>query len=124
MIDSLPILLSTLTSILPTLQDKFFKKEKNLDEALTAIVEAVTKTKKYLERENIELRDREDELELSRLWGVAAIKLRKVDKVLAKKLRIKSLYWESTTKFSRKEILENGIALKQIKEDYEKLFSK
>jgi hypothetical protein len=123
MIDSLPSLLGTLTGILPILQNKAFNKEKNLDEALTAILEAVTRTKKYLERENIETQDRNEELELSRLWGIAAIKLRRVDPNLAQKLQIKSLYWEATTRFSRKEILENGIALKQIKEDYEGLFS-
>jgi len=111
MIDSVPTLVSALGSLLLYFQAERFHKEIGLKEALVAIQEAITETMKYIERENNNERDREEELDLSKLWGVAAILIRQYNPGFAKKLRIKSTYWENSANLSRREIHQYGIAL-------------
>jgi hypothetical protein len=114
---------TSLNSLLSYFQNQRIKKDERVDAALTAIVEAIAETTKYIERKNNKERDRMKELDLSRLWNTAAIKLRRIDSSLARRLQIKASYWEDTVFVPRKEILENGIALKQIRKEFEKLFS-
>lgn len=123
MIDSFSSFLLAVKDLLETLQKQKIIREQRLDDGLEAIVSAMIDTRKYLERENAKERDRQKELDLSKSWRLAAIKIRKINPDLATKLRFKSLYWEDAMNISRKEILEKGIALKQVEDEFRKLLS-
>ena len=122
MIDSLSSFLIAAKDLLETLQKQKIIRDQRLNEALEAIVSAMVDTRKYIERENTKEKDRLKELDLSKSWRVAAIKMRKIDPNLAAKLQFKSLYWEDAMNLTRKEILEKGIALRQIEDEFKKLF--
>jgi hypothetical protein len=123
MIDSLSTFLIAVKDLLEALQKQKIIRDQKLDEALEAIVSAIFETRKYIERTNTNEKDRVKELDLSKLWKVAAIKVRKIDPALATRLQFKSLYWEDAMCLSRKEILEKGIALRQVEDEFKKLFS-
>ena len=123
MIDSFSTFLNAVKNLLETIQKQKIIRDQRLDEALAAIVDAMAETRKYIERQNNKGTDRTQELDLSKLWKLAAIKVRKISPELAKKLQFKSLYWEDAMNLSRKEILENGIALRQVEEEFKKLFA-
>lgn len=123
MIDSLSSFLLAAKDLLETLQKQKIIRDQRLDDGLEAIVSAMIDTRKYIERESAKERDRQKELDLSKSWRLAAIKIRKINPDLATKLRFKSLYWEDAMNISRKEILEKGIALKQVEDEFRKLLS-
>ena len=123
MIDSVPALISILGILLAYLHAQRHSKDAKVDDALDAIQEALSETTKYLQRENAQERERTRELDLSNLWKIASIRVRKINPDLAKRLRFKSSYWENSINLSRKEVLESGIALKQIKKEFDQLYS-
>ena len=123
MIDSFSSFLLAAKDLLETLQRQKIIRDQRLDDGLKAIVYAMIDTKKYIERENVKERDRQKELDLSKSWRLAAIKIRKINPDLATKLRFKSLYWEDAMNIPRKEILEKGIALKQVEDEFRKLLA-
>ena len=121
--DSLAALVSVSSILLAYMQAERLDKDRRVQEALEAIQEAIAETRKYIERENPEERDRSRELELSKLWGIASTRLKKINPDLAGKLRFKSSYWENSIRLSRREIHQNGIALRQIERDFQALRS-
>jgi hypothetical protein len=124
MINSLSSFMISIKDLLAALQEQRNIQSERLDNALVAIVTAMAKTREYTERENSEKRDRTKELELSNLWKVAAIKVRRVDPRLAKRLLFKSFYWRDTMSLPRKTILEKGIALRQVEDEFKELFDR
>src|SRR5688572_13394158 len=112
MIDSLPALITILGIFLTYLQVQRLDNDARIREALEAIQEAIAETRKYIERENIEQRDRSREVELSKLWSIASMRIKKLDLDLAERLELKSSYWENSANLSRREIHQNGIALR------------
>ena len=123
MMDSLAALVSVSGVLLAYMQAERLDKDRRVQEALEAIQEAIAETRKYIERENPEKRDRSRELELSKLWGIASTRLKKFNPDLAGKLRFKSSYWENSTRLSRREIHQSGIALRQIERELQELRS-
>ena len=124
MINSLSSFMISIKDLLAALQEQRNIQSERLDNALVAIVAAIAKTREYVERENSEKRDRTKELELSNLWELAAIKVRRVDPRLAKRLLFKSFYWRDAMSLPRKTILEKGIALRQVEDEFKKLFDR
>ena len=110
--------------LLEAIQKQKNAQEQRLDVALETIVEAIAETRKYIERDNSNERSRDKELELYKLWQQVAIKVRRVDSDLAERLEFKSLYWKDAMRLPRKEILEKGIALRQVEDGFKKLFSR
>jgi BMFP domain-containing protein YqiC len=117
------ILTNALNNFLIYLQNERIAKDKNYDEALLAILEALTETQTYLEDDSNTERNRVKELELSKLWDTAAIKIRKFDAELADEMKYKGLYWLERLDLSRRELYKKGIALRQIRQKYERLYS-
>jgi len=95
------------------LQTQRIEKDKNYDDALLAILEAITETQTYLEDDSITKRNRATELRLSKLWNTAAIKIKNLDPQLASELKYKGLYWLDQLNLSRREIYQKGIALRE-----------
>jgi len=124
MIETVAALINILGTIALIYHEIKLRDQKNLDDSLRALSEAIAETTKYLERENPKEHQRATELELSELWRQASISVRKISPDLAGKLRIKSTYWENSANLSRREIHQSGIALIQIKKDFESLFTK
>jgi hypothetical protein len=124
MIDSFSSFMIAIKDLLEAIQKQKNVQEQRLDVALETIVEAIAETRKYIERDNSNERSRDKELELYKLWQQAAIKVRRVDSNLAERLEVKSLYWKDAMRLPRKEILEKGIALRQVEDEFKKLFSR
>ena len=121
MIDTGISLLTIVGNLLARFQELYIQKTQRLDNALIAISEAISETRKYIERENHQQRIRTKELDLSNLWNIAAIRVREIDPNLARRLQLKSSYWTNMFSLPRKEILSQGIALKQIEEEFQNL---
>ena len=119
----LDTLTNTLNNFLLYLQNERIEKGKNYDEALLAILDALTETQTYLEDDTKAKRNRAKEIQLSKLWDIAAIKIRKFDAKLADELRYKGLYWLEHLDLSRRELYKKGIALRQVRQKYERLYS-
>ena len=124
MIDSFSSFMIAIKDLLEAIQKQKNAQEQRLDVALETIVEAIAETRKYIERDNSNERSRDKELELYKLWQQVAIKVRRVDSDLAERLEFKSLYWKDAMRLPRKEILEKGIALRQVEDGFKKLFSR
>ncbi|SRR6266511_4634098 len=123
MIDSLPALISILGIVIDYFQAQKFHNETKINNALKAIQEAITETSKYLERDDLQERQRTKEIELAGLWKAAAISMRGINPELSARLRMKSEYWDNSAQLSQREIYQGGIALRQIKKEFDGLFS-
>ena len=119
----LEAIVSTLGIFLVYSQLERFKENERPDIALEAILKALEETTNYIERTKTSESNRTEELHLSHLWNVAALKMGEIDEELSKKLDDKGKYWKSKVKLTRKEILDNGIALWQVKEQYDHLIN-
>lgn len=119
----LETIISTIGIFLVYSQLERFKKNEKTNIALEAILKALEETTNYLERTKNSESNRTEELRLSNLWEMAALRMSEIDKELSKKLNEKGKYWKSDIRLSRKEILANGIALWQVKEKYDLLIN-
>ncbi len=110
-----------LSTVLSYLQNERQYKSQKYDEALHALHKAVHETNKYINgtKHNVE-----QELELSNLWGQAAIKARNLSKDLAKRCYIKSEYWQDPDSWSFSKIKSDGICLTRIENELRDLISK
>ena len=63
-------------------------------------------------------------MELSNLWGLAAIKARGLSKDLAKRCYIKSGYWKDPDSWSFSAIQDAGISLSKIENELKELIEK
>ena len=114
-------IIGTLGIFLTYSQLERFKKNEKTAIALEAILKALEETIDYVERAKNSEPDRREELHLSHLWNMAALKMSEIDEELSKKLDQKGKYWRSKIKLTRKQILDNGIAIWQVKEQYDHL---
>jgi hypothetical protein len=88
------------------------KKEEKYELALYAIYTATTETKNYIStwgrRKN---HDTEKEIQLSKLWNEAGIKLRHIDNDLAQKCIIKADYWANPDEWTQGDIKASKVSL-------------
>ena len=119
----LETIIATLGIFLVYSQLERFKKNEKTNIALEAILKALEETTSYIERTKNSESNRKEELHLSHLWNMAALRMSEIDKELSKMLNEKGKYWKSNVRLSRKEILANGIALWQVKEKYDLLIN-
>jgi len=117
------VLIPPLKLLLDIVQGQRIEKEKKYQEAVEAILKALTQTQIYLERGKNKERDRTKELELSELWEKAAITVTKIDPGLANELKYKGKYWLENMKLSKRQLYQSEISLIQVRQKYEKLYS-
>ena len=110
-----------LSTLLSYFQNERHVRTKEEDEALHALLKAIHETQQYI-REGVY--DEEKEMELSYLWGEAAIAARKISKDLAERAYIKRGYWQDPDQWSYDAVKEAGIALEDIEEELRRLISK
>jgi hypothetical protein len=91
------------------------------DEALKALLNAITKTLTHLDSRGDGVAFRDAEIELSRLWNEAAIQMRHVSKGLAIRLSDKADYWAARIEWSPEEIAAKQIRLAEIRDEFRKL---
>lgn len=109
------VLIPTLAVFLSYLQSERFHRNEATRAALEATLTALDETTAYVEIKAT-APNRTTELHLSSLWTQAAYKMRELDPELSGILSNKSKYWNEINKLSRKEILENKMALWQVRE--------
>ncbi len=80
------------------------KKDERFDDALKAVLISVNKTKSYLRYLETNHHDFEREETLAELWGIASVKLRKIDKDLAIDCHEKSYYWANPQAEMRRKV--------------------
>ncbi len=107
-----------LNKILDYFQKERHRRSDKEQEALERLHEAVHQTTRYIKSgEN----DSDREMELSSLWGQAAIAARNISKELARKCYIKRGYWTDPDEWTYEKIRETGISLDQIGQELETL---
>lgn len=117
------IIVTTLGTLLVYLQSERIHRNEMLDEGIQSVIEALDKTEEYVQVKNAQP-NRTTELHLSTLWDIAGNKMQRVDPTLAEIFSQKSSYWKAIKKLSRKDILENKMALWQVRESLAKAISK
>lgn len=108
--------------------------DKDYQEALTALYNALNETRIYLgslERNSLSAksdllqipsaRNIDTEARLSKLWTAAAIKLRQYDLNLADRVFIKGDYWANPDRWINEEIKEANIQIEELFQDARKL---
>jgi len=111
----------SIVAILEHLREERHYKEQKKEAALNAIHSALIETLLYVEKSSKGETDRTIEEDLSRLWTKAGLAVRHLDRELADRFLLKGRYWIESEKWSRKYILENRIALKQVEVDIKKI---
>ncbi len=111
----------SVTAILQHLREERHYKEQRKDAALNAIHDALVQTLIYSEKVSKGNADREVEEKLAQLWTKAGLAVRHLDRDLADRCLLKGRYWIEPGNWSRKYILENRIALKQVEVDIKSL---
>jgi hypothetical protein len=110
-----------LVTLLRYLQAERHNRSEKYDETLEALRNAVRKTNEHYA---IGKDCAGDEMELSNLWGIAAIKARNLSKDLAKACYIKRGYWKEPDRWTFNEIKEHGIQLEAFEVELERLLEK
>ena len=108
-----------LISVLPIIGDLQKEKRKAADYALTSISEALSETSIYINKWRKSGR-REEEIEekLVRLWGIAAVSVRHIDRELAEMCFFKSEYWVNPEEWDPSKAKGVAIDLDSVKEKY------
>jgi hypothetical protein len=116
------LFLSPLQGLLSTLQSERHYRDKNFDDAMLAIRNALLETKKHVELGGPE-RDRAKEYELAKLWSDASIKARRAGMPFADALSDKSEYWQDQEVWEEDQIIAKGIKFSQIEDQISDLLS-
>lgn len=118
-------MLNGLTELLKYFRDERHYKSDKKEEALLAINKAIQETRKYIRKTNEGSPENTDEeMEISNLWGQAAIHARHFSKNLAEKFYIKRGYWKDPDNWNYVEAKGKDITLKHIEEQVGKLLKK
>lgn len=104
-------MLDGLSTLLEYFQRERHKRTDKEQEALEKLHEAVHETTKYV---NSGTMDEDREMDLSNLWGVAAIAARNISKDLANRCYIKGGYWRDPDSWSYEKIAASRISLDEI----------
>ena len=91
-------------------------------EALQANFEALHATRRYQEL-SAGTPDREAEFELSRLWGVAAIKAEGIFDRVHDEMSDKAIYWASALQWPQDVVVSKGIDLASMENKYRTLLN-
>jgi len=113
-----------IAALLEHVREERHYQEQKKEAALRAIHAALVETLLYVEKESKKETDRQTEEKLSHLWTDAGLAVRHLDRDLANRLLLKGRYWIEAEKWSRKYVLRNRIALKQVEVDIKKLLEK
>ena len=109
--------ISGLSKLLDYFSQERHRREDRVDQALLCIYAAANETKLYLAQlEKTGRRIRKREEELARLWGKAAIPVRRFDADLANRCLLKSQYWVSPDKWKADEVTEKKIGIDAVYE--------
>ncbi len=115
-------LTKSILDALKTLGAHRAKQRELVDEALTAIRKAVTRTDAYIKaRHANKPADPEREAELSELWHLAAIPLQHFDEDLARRCNLKGTYWSNPDEWPSDLVNEARIGLSLIDKQAEHL---
>jgi hypothetical protein len=110
-----------LSTLLSYFQSERHNKTARGQDALEKLHKAVHETHKYLSSKT---NNPEQEMELSNLWGLAAIAARNISKDLARRCYIKSGYWKDPDSWSFEKIKGSRISLKEIEFELAELINK
>ncbi|WP_428384137.1 hypothetical protein [Nevskia ramosa] len=118
------VLLGPLQNLLGWFQKNQMHKDQQKDEALAAINKALFASMKYSEEQQQSgLTNRDREFELGELWAHAAAKVRHASDDLAMRLHDKSIFWSSSIKWSREEVLLKRIDFEAVQHEIKLLLS-
>ena len=108
-----------LISLIPAFENASNLRRELKDNALRSISHALNETCIYYSGlERGQGREMDIEAQLSRYWAAAAIPLRHIDVALAEACEYKSEYWLNPEKWSPEKIVELGIGLEKVRNQY------
>lgn len=111
-----------LLNILGLIREEKRARSANVDLALTALFEALTATKPYLDsRAAGAARNPDREFEIATVWLNASIRLREIDIEFAERVCAKGGYWMAPEAWDDEKIREKKIAFDQVWESTQKL---
>jgi hypothetical protein len=108
-------ILDLLVAVLPPWIEKQMNRRKDADAAVSAVLEASTATTAYAADTQNAPRQRDRELELTKLWTAASVAIRRIDPEFAQLLHMKAEYWCDPTRWSDEDVRRAGISLKDVK---------
>lgn len=118
----LSVFLAPLQGLLSWATTNRMHKDKQKDEALLAVNNALIESMKYAETQaNGQPIDRNTEFELAKCWLDASTKVRHVSKELAGRFNDKSLYWSTPVKWSREEVFRKRIDFEAVQRELRQL---
>lgn len=111
-------MMQSLLKIVDYFQRERHKKNQGYQEALERLHKAVHETNKYIKEHKDEgSRDGDREMELSNLWGLAAIGARKISKDLSERCYIKRGYWKAPDNWTYDKVKKHRIELDRIEKE-------
>ena len=105
-----------LQKLLNTIQNERHYQSDRREAALKAIQRALIETKKHIEMSE---GDRSDEYLLASLWAEASAAVRYYDEDFARKLNVKSRFWQDPGAWPQEIVSEKGIDLSSIEKEIE-----
>lgn len=116
------VLLDPLRGLLQWFQRNRIHKSERKDAALEAIYKALFASLRYVdEQRESNQPDRQREFELAELWADAAVKVGHASQQLSLRLHDKSIYWASSIKWSREEVLLKRIDFEAVQHELKAL---